>query len=239
MVHESLKVLGGVLLGSYALVYAEPLLVSYALSIKDLFVPRIRVRTEALNACTGLPPEYTALDYLSLASSLVHNDSTDKGRCWDYASATYSTYNWLVRRNRRKDLERCVRMNYAHHTVEDGKKTLVGHTFLEARQTRGGSFTHYNPGSETPPLDPHNPEQVKAYTHSSLPRKSEDTWKSSGYAITRTVPGTLIHYPTPRNFTVFPLGAAQLFAEAVRDRKSLSEDAREWDEWHEHRAKIQ
>lgn len=232
MSSEALKSIGEVLLVvNYIAPVAGPVLASYFHSARTAVAPAIHVRSELVKY-TNLSGEYDVFDYLNLASSIVHNDSTGRGVCRDYASETYRTYLGLIRQNGRRDLKSSVRLGASSYTVEDGERVLVGHAFIEARQDRG-EFLFYESAKATPRLDPFNPEAVKEYTRMSFDKRLYDEWRSRDLVDTRTIPGTQIFYPSLGLLGRFPVGGfLQILLEGIRSRKSMASDIQEWREFH-------
>ncbi len=192
---------------------------------------RIKNRAEILRGFVGLSPEYDALDYLNLAASAVHSDGSG-GECGDYAISVYDFFRELVRRNKRKDLRRSVRLVTSLFTEDEtGKTSLVGHDFIEVNT--GNRYMPFEPTMETPLLDPFNTASVKRYTDESLACRTAINGEADRYASFRTVTGTKICYPIGQFFRQMPLGASQLLIGCIFSMPAIREQDRSWKEYHQ------
>ena len=141
---------------------------------------------------SSLPREYTTLDYLNLASSVVNNNGLE-GNCKHYANATYETYHKLIKQNNRNDLKDEVNFIFGKMI-----NAHAGHVMLEYTN-ENGIRTQYETTLNTPKLEP---KKVQKYSKSSLEEKTEE----SIVVFSRTVPNSRISCPTLELLT-YPGGA--------------------------------
>lgn len=183
---------------------------------------RRKLKDNALDGYVGLSPEFGALDYLNLASAVVHNHTAvRKGFCWDFAAATFEAYQQLVRRNGRPDISRKLRKAITMFTNGDSRKEFVSHMFLEVKLSDSTGFVSYESTDETPDLNPYDAEAVMVYSTESLPEKMIINGDARDYVNARTIPGTVIAVPSRRAFTEMPLGSVQLFYLFARNFRVL------------------
>lgn len=157
--------------------------------IGDLSFSRNFLKTDrkAILRYSNLPSDLNALDYLNLASSLVHNYSRGDGSCKEFAGATFQVYNILLKLNNRKDLLKDIRGCLGF----DGE---CGHAFLEVRHK--GKFVNYETTDYTPPL---LVDKIKSYSQRSLFKKQKLNLEENAQIFSKciNVPGTRLALFSP------------------------------------------
>ena len=126
---------------------------------------------------------FSAREYLSVASGLVHAYDNEDAYCKEYTSATMGVYKKLLDLNGRRDLEDDVRIALTSLNKE-------GHIWLQVRD--GNGWIDYEPIQYTPKL---LLEDVPDYSEMSRDQKAlTDADGLQGWA---SFPGTKIVYPLP------------------------------------------
>lgn len=152
----------------------------------------------------NLPSDFGALDYLNLASSLVHNDAHGRGVCRDYVIETYNDYMALLEQNKRNDLKRKIR-------TATGPAKDASHMWLEIEIDK--EFIPYESTSYTPKL---KTSVVKYYSRISLDKRMElDGCAKKEKAFFHSFRGKLLEYPTLRSF-IYPGGLIRAVYEALK-----------------------
>ena len=212
--------------------YAANVAASCGIDTLLFFTPLRRPKYGILDSYVGLSQQYTALDYLNLASSIVHNDSEGKGECADYAVASYKAYQNLVRQNGRKDLKTKIRLCSSNYTFENRSKRQVPHMFIEVKPEKDGSFIPYESVMETPQLDPFDTTNTQKYSWDSLDERMKIGGEANRFTCARTLSGTFLSYPTLRLFTASRLGFVQTIYHLIRDLKLVEKSDLWWVEYH-------
>lgn len=178
--------------------------------VSYLFVSRlptqIRTNPEKIARYTNLPSEFDAVDYLYLASSLVHNESEYEGNCKDYVVETYNVYTDLLEQNKRRDLKKKIRS--ATGPAED-----VPHIWIEIE--RKGEFIPYESMDYTPRL---KINQIKDYSQITLNEKMQLNGDATQDKIFfRSFKGKRLGYPTFGAF-IYPGGMARIIYKTQKYR---------------------
>ncbi len=151
---------------------------------------------------TNLPKNFTSLDYLNVASSIIHEFYEGEGECKEYSILTYKTYLRLIKLNNRSELKKSVRIVAGKYFGE------ISHMALEIKDV-DQKFYPYETTMHTPYL---LPEDVKGY--------SLNTRDDRKYYITqlwiKTFPGTWIFRPT-WNIALYPGGAIGFSIKIIKD----------------------
>ncbi len=179
---------------------AMPLLVT----IGTPTVPSYMVtNTHRIEEHSTLPEDFDAIDYLNVASSLVHNDSHGDGDCSDYTIATYTVYMQLAELNGRRDLKSKIRTVTAH-------SVNIGHMWIEIE--RDGNFVPYESTAETPSL---SIGDIKEYSAASLDERMQisSNPKTKDNVFFRSFRGSRLGYPTLKSL-LFPGGVVRMMYEA-------------------------
>jgi hypothetical protein len=137
-----------------------------------------------LNSFQGLPQNYTTLDYLNLASSIIYNFSEGKGDCKDFTKSTYDICISLIEQNNREDLRNNLRM-----VVGLDSPSEPGHQGIEYKNGESESYTFFETRAHTPVL---TLSEVKDYSTITKGMKSRGIEK----IMARSVKGKRIFYPT-------------------------------------------
>lgn len=199
-IKEGLKIaLGLTALNQGLVAFAHPA----ALAIYKAFQRKINIRAELLQEYTKLPSDYTALDYLTLAHSIVSNKSTEGGDCKDYSLATYETYLGLVNLNGREDLQEKTRITAGIY--ED-----LGHVMLEVKDSVAKDFDIFKPYETTRYTPLLSINEVKGYTE-----LYKDSYvKEIEIPFTRTTWGGSFFYPTLESF-LYPGGMIRVITRTL------------------------
>ncbi|MEK6969145.1 MAG: hypothetical protein AABW48_01830 [Nanoarchaeota archaeon] len=118
-----------------------------------------------LNRYDRLPEDFSTLDYLNLANSLVESELQEKklsqkSDCKDFATRTYDVYQDLINLNHRTDLNGKV-------SIIAGLNGMEGHALLEYEEFN--KAIPYETTAYTPPL---NIDEVKDYSQQSKGQKT-------------------------------------------------------------------
>lgn len=176
--------------------------------MKVLSRPPKGVTLSAKEYC-NLPKKYSTLDYLNLASSIVHNNGVTEG-CKRYSNATYETYHRLIKQNGREDLRYNVNFILCIMNSNYGK---VGHVKLEFIDINGDKAQY----ETTLPL-----QEISTYVAKNdakwLTRFSKNNYEykteKKDLVLGRSVPNTRLGYPTLESL-IYPGGFIRIYAETI------------------------
>ncbi|MCX6710035.1 MAG: hypothetical protein NTV63_03740 [Candidatus Woesearchaeota archaeon] len=159
----------------------------------------IKTNERAIITRMVIPENFEPIDYLNLASSIVHNNSYGEGVCRDYAIETYHVYDELSALSGRAEYTDDLRLS-------TGFSGIYGHMWLEVK--KDGEFIPYESTLYTPNL---KQSDVKDYSEKTLEEKVEinDNYNSIELKKTNSIPGTMINYPTIGSF-LYPGGFFRL-----------------------------
>src|SRR3989338_4070548 len=107
-----------------------PLFWGPGLTLSMLVEDRRKVDAKALAVYQDLPSDFTALDYLVIASYVNQQTGEGPDLCRHMSQSVFDLYNKLIKRNDRGDLKRSVRL-------AAGVKERIGHMMLHVRDSGG------------------------------------------------------------------------------------------------------
>lgn len=174
-----------------------PIVISVGDSI--VYHSSLKVDKKSIERYKNLPEEFDALDYLNLASSIVHNKSKGNQKCLDYAFATYDVYRRLIKQNDRNDLRKKIRIvGGVPYTGKMGE----GHEWLEVEINK--VFVPFEATNYTPTL---GLDEIRSYSKQSLNEKRQIDCKPQ--ILTRSFRGSWFTYPTLKLF-LYPGGLVRM-----------------------------
>lgn len=178
-----------------------------AISIGDsiTYPSSLKVDKKSIERYKNLPKEFDALDYLNLASSIVHNKCNGRGKCLDYAFATYDVGRRLIKQNSRNDLRKKIRLVGG---VSYTGKMCEGHEWLEVKINK--VFVPFEATNYTPTL---GLDEIRSYSKQSINEKRQINCKPQIF--TRSLRGSRFSYPTLK-LLLYPGGAARMVIQHYR-----------------------